>query len=328
VLALWLETQQRIVVGRLGEIEFPPGWYLYVGSAMGPGGLQARLARHRERLGSTKRAHWHVDYLRERAAWGGAWVLASHRRSECDWATQLQCLPGAEIVAPGFGSSDCHCSTHLVRVLALPRDDWFARILTAERISVSYDSLDELIRILNSGSEEERESAAVALAGVGPDAIGPLVAILAGDDADARWWAARALAEVGGREAVQPLAGALCDADPDVRACAALALGRIGGGEAATVLASRLTDESGFVASVAADALGMIGEPAVEALTGMLTNENTHARLLAVRALARCKSERAMGPLFSVLEDPSYLVRYYAREALEAQGVGMVFLAP
>jgi hypothetical protein len=29
-----------------------------------------------------------------------------------------------------------------------------------------------------------------------------------------------------------------------------------------------------------------------------------------------------------MLEDPSYLVRYYAREALEAQGVGMVFLAP
>lgn len=328
VLALWLETQQRIVVGRLGEIEFPSGWYLYVGSAMGPGGLQARLARHREHIGRAKRAHWHVDHLRERAAWGGAWALASHQRLECDWAAQLQRLPGAEIVAPGFGASDCRCSTHLVHVHALPGDEWFGRALAAGRIFVQDDSLDELVRILTSGSEEERESAAVALAGVGFDAIGPLAAILADEDASARWWAARALAEVRGSEAVRLLVGTLSDADPDVRACAALALGRIGDGEAAAALATCLADESGFVASVAADALSMIGEPAVDALTEMLANESTHARLLAVRALARCRSEKAIGPLFSMLEDPSYLVRYYAREALEAQGVGMVFLAP
>jgi HEAT repeat protein len=93
-------------------------------------------------------------------------------------------------------------------------------------------------------------------------------------------------------------------------------------------LASRLGDESAFVASVAADALSMMGEPAVDALVAMLADENPHGRLLAVRALGRIRTERAIGPLFDLLEDSSYLVRYYARETLEALGVGMVFVAP
>jgi HEAT repeat protein len=50
--------------------------------------------------------------------------------------------------------------------------------------------------------------------------------------------------------------------------------------------------------------------------------------LLAVRALGRIKSERAIGPLFGLLEDQSYLVRHYARETLEALGVGLVLVAP
>ena len=47
-----------------------------------------------------------------------------------------------------------------------------------------------------------------------------------------------------------------------------------------------------------------------------------------MRALGRIGDERAIGPLCGVLDDPSYLVRHYAEEALEALGVGMVYLAP
>ena len=124
------------------------------------------------------------------------------------------------------------------------------------------------------------------------------------------------------------LIGALADPEPDIRACAALALGQIGAGSAAQALAAGLADESVFVASIAADALRMIGEPAVEALVQMLAAESSHVRLLVVRALGRIKAESAIGPLFSLLEDPSYLVRYYAQEALEALGMGMVYFAP
>jgi HEAT repeat protein len=194
--------------------------------------------------------------------------------------------------------------------------------------------LGELLDRLTRGEDPGREAAAVALGRAGEAAVEPLAALLEADDADSRWWAARALAEVGGEVAVEPLAGALGDLDSDVRACAALALGQMGAdlGRRATTfarsLAACLGDESAFVASIAADALSMIGEPAVEALTGMLEAESSHARLLAVRALGRIKDPSAVEPLLGLLEDPSYLVRYHAQEALEALGVGMVFFAP
>ena len=328
VLALWLGAARTIAVGRLGTIQFPAGWYLYVGSALGPGGLLARLARHKRRLAVDKRAHWHLDYLRECAVWGGAWVRVSGRRLECAWAAELRDLPHARIVAPGFGSSDCRCVAHLVRVPALPGDEWFAAVLGAERIIVGNDEFDELLRTLTSGNDESREAAALALRRYGKMAIEPLSAMLGCQDADARWWAARALAEVGGDESMLLLIDALSDRESDVRACAALALGRLEDGAAAPSLAARLADESAFVASIAADALSMIGEPAVSALAEKLDDGEPHVRLLAVRALGRIKSQSAIGPLFGVLEDSSYLVRYYAQEALEALGVGMVFLVP
>ena len=328
VLALWLEVPRVIPAGRHGEFEFPAGWYLYVGSALGPGGLQARLARHRRRLSSGKKARWHVDYMREQAIWGGAWGLAVQERLECTWAAVLRGLPAAQVVVPGFGASDCRCPGHLVHVSSLPGDDWFAKALGAERMVFGHDEIEELLELLISGTEESREAAALGLGRFGAAAVPRLAALLIEGDTDARWWAARALAEVGTEGAVPPLVGALDDPDPDVRACAALALGRIGDGSAAPALAARLADESAFAAGVAADALSMIGEQAVGALAERLADESPHTRLLAVRTLARIRSQSCIVPLFGLLEDSSYLVRYYAQEALEALGVGMVYFAP
>jgi HEAT repeat protein len=328
LLALWLDTAQTISIGRRGEIAFPAGWLLYVGSAHGPGGPGARLARHLRHLGPDKRAHWHVDYVRQRAMWGGAWLNASGQRLECAWAAEVLRLPGAEIVAGGLGASDCGCPAHLVHVAALPGAAWFAGTLGAERIFLAEKELDELLAVLTRGSDESREAAALALGRLGAVAVEALAGLLSQADADGRWWAARALAEVPQGGGLAPLVEALLDPDADVRACAALALGHIGAGAAAPALADRLADDSAFVASVAADALAMIGEPAVEALAESLSAASPHSRLLAVRALGRIKSPRAIGPLFEVLEDSSYLVQHYAHDALEALGVGLVFVAP
>jgi HEAT repeat protein len=213
-------------------------------------------------------------------------------------------------------------------VAALPDEAWFASALGAARIAVVAEEMDDLLKVLISGADDSREAAAVALGRLGEAVAEPLASLLVGEDADARWWAARALAEVGTDEAVPPLLDALGDPDPDVRACAALALGQIGEGVAAPDLAARLADESAFVASIAADALSMIGQPAIEALADTLADRDPHVRLLATRALGRIGSQSAIGPLFGMLEDPSYLVRHYAWEALEALGVGLVFLAP
>jgi Uri superfamily endonuclease len=328
IVALWLHLAQAVPIGRLADIEFPPGWYLYCGSARGPGGLAARVARHRRRLGSAKRAHWHIDYLRQRAAWVGAWARTGRGRLECDWAAALACLPGAERVAPGFGASDCRCPAHLVRLPFCPTDEWFAAELGAERIEMDDDLLDGHLDALTTGDEQAREAAALALGRLGGAAIEPLADLLQHDQADVRWWAARALSEVGGEPVVTPLLRALGDPDPDVRACGALALGHTGSALAATGLAARLADDSAFVAGIAADALAMIGPPAVQPLIAMLAAEEPRTRLLAVRALARVKDTSAIGPLFHMLDDPSYLVRFYADEALEALGVGMTYFAP
>ena len=52
-----------IRVGALGNLTFQDGWHIYVGSALGSGGLQ-RLRRHISLAHlRDKRPTWHVDYL-------------------------------------------------------------------------------------------------------------------------------------------------------------------------------------------------------------------------------------------------------------------------
>ena len=106
-------------------------------------------------------------------------------------------------------------------------------------------SLEELLKILACGDDNAREAAALELGQLKAAAIEPLAAMLAQaeppEGCDARWWAARALAETGEEAATTLLIHALADADPDVRACAALALGQIGSGAAAPALAARQT---------------------------------------------------------------------------------------
>ena len=104
-------------VGRLGNLALRPGWYVYVGSAFGPGGVGARLAHHRKRVA---RPHWHVDYLRLHAQLERVWYTHDPVRREHQWAQVMQQLPGAETPLPGFGSSDCACASHLVRFTRRP----------------------------------------------------------------------------------------------------------------------------------------------------------------------------------------------------------------
>jgi histidyl-tRNA synthetase len=101
----------------------PPGRYAYAGSANGPGGLQARIARH---LRPDKRMHWHADRLTTAGRVTG--IAFAERAHECDLAQSLAAQPGATIPLAGFGSSDCrHCRAHLVR---LPDADTLASAVT------------------------------------------------------------------------------------------------------------------------------------------------------------------------------------------------------
>jgi hypothetical protein len=76
-LHLKLVHTNHFRVGKLGEFIFPPGDYVYIGSAMGPGGLQARLNRH---LSGDGRPHWHIDWIRAvTEVIGYCWSVAGAR---------------------------------------------------------------------------------------------------------------------------------------------------------------------------------------------------------------------------------------------------------
>jgi Uri superfamily endonuclease len=105
VLWLRLDAAREVRAGK-SATRLAAGDYLYCGSAKGPGGLRARLARHMRR---EKRAHWHVDQLTEAGRVLGAFILEGG--SECALNAALEALPAP---APGFGSSDCpRCAAHL-----------------------------------------------------------------------------------------------------------------------------------------------------------------------------------------------------------------------
>lgn len=106
MLVLSLSEETKISVGKLGEINFPKGYYVYVGSAKI--NLDQRVARQ-QRL--RKKMHWHIDYLRQRCDYVGAVKIRTTEDLEhklahavsriCDWSI------------PHFGCTDCECQSHL-----------------------------------------------------------------------------------------------------------------------------------------------------------------------------------------------------------------------
>ncbi|WP_222424136.1 GIY-YIG nuclease family protein, partial [Desulfamplus magnetovallimortis] len=109
ILILQLKKKQHITVGKLGEIKFSKGYYAYVGSAFGTGGLNSRINHHRKT--PKKRLHWHIDYLREEAELKQVWVSDHEENLEHEWASILSHIAIKPISK--FGCSDCKCESHL-----------------------------------------------------------------------------------------------------------------------------------------------------------------------------------------------------------------------
>jgi len=112
VLVVAVAEPTTIEVGALGDREFTPGGYAYVGSAFGPGGL-TRVDRHRELAdGDRETRHWHIDYLLGATATRLATVETYPAEDiECALATAFA-EAGCEPVVD-FGASDCDCGSHL-----------------------------------------------------------------------------------------------------------------------------------------------------------------------------------------------------------------------
>ena len=126
VLVLSSRSTDLIQIGRLGALQLQSGFYVYVGSALGPGGVRARLA-HQLKLSG--RPHWHIDYLRLHTRVEDVWYRLDTRRLEHVWAKRIGLAEGASVPLVGFGSTDCGCESHLFFFPQRPSRERFRQVL-------------------------------------------------------------------------------------------------------------------------------------------------------------------------------------------------------
>ena len=124
VLILHHDRARSLKVGSLGSIAVDPGWFAYVGSAFGPGGVAARC-RHHHLVSDSP--HWHIDYLRAVTSLQQIWFSHDQQRREHQWSELLGRSRGAKRPHSGFGASDCDCSSHLFHFCSIPSFEGFRR---------------------------------------------------------------------------------------------------------------------------------------------------------------------------------------------------------
>jgi len=110
ILCLQLKQPTKIAIGKLGIFDFKEGFYFYVGSAFGPGGIQARCGHH---IKISTRPRWHIDYLRQHCDLQHIIYSDEHQQLEHQWAHFASSINSIETPIAGFGSSDCRCLSHL-----------------------------------------------------------------------------------------------------------------------------------------------------------------------------------------------------------------------
>ena len=108
--ALVLESKEEkdIKFGRKGLLKSKIAYYIYIGSAFGPGGIKARVSRHFR----PKKPHWHIDYLTQNIDLQEAWLSYNENRLEHIWANKLLNNTNYNPIK-AFGCSDCRCYSHL-----------------------------------------------------------------------------------------------------------------------------------------------------------------------------------------------------------------------
>jgi len=124
ILIAHMVLMKRLGIGSLREFDIIPGFYAYVGSASGSGGLCARVGHHLE---STAEPHWQIDYLLQVATPVEVWLTTASGKLEKGWAELLEVSPGFRMPISRFGSSDYHRSraSHLFYSKRQPSFRWF-----------------------------------------------------------------------------------------------------------------------------------------------------------------------------------------------------------
>jgi len=125
---IYCRIRKDVEVGKLGLIRLIPGYYVYVGSAFGPGGLRARVQRH---INESKKKYWHIDYIKLFTQPLEIWYSYEPVIREHQWAEIIKISKHSGILMKGFGSSDCSCVTHLFFMKTQPLARSFVKRIQA-----------------------------------------------------------------------------------------------------------------------------------------------------------------------------------------------------
>jgi len=116
ILVVFIQKNIELIIGVLGKINFYKGFYFYIGSAMGnfrSTNLINRVKRHIS-PSECKKIHWHIDYLLDSTYTSifCIFLIPSLQNLECLIANEFLNIADSHISK--FGSSDCHCESHLL----------------------------------------------------------------------------------------------------------------------------------------------------------------------------------------------------------------------
>lgn len=99
---------------RKKKVKLQPGYYVYIGSAFGVGGLSSRLHRH---MRKTKKKHWHIDQVTMSKSTQIEGIgISLEKKNECQIASIFSSIKNIKIIS-GVGNSDCNfCQSHFFRI--------------------------------------------------------------------------------------------------------------------------------------------------------------------------------------------------------------------
>ena len=117
LLNFYSEQRASVWVGRLGKLDLDIGYYIYIGSAFGPGGVRARV-RHHHRI--SQKPHWHLDYIRPSLSLQAVWYSLDAIRYEHEWANILYSALNMHVPLVSLGATDCRCQSHFFYARSKP----------------------------------------------------------------------------------------------------------------------------------------------------------------------------------------------------------------
>lgn len=134
-LVLRLPETRLMRIGQLGTFLFEQGWYVYLGSAHGAGGVMGRTDVH-ARSEAERRKLWNIDWFRAFADLIEIWFAHLPQQWECRWARTVPRMLGAAMPADNFGAhcgakGKRRCIAHFFRFPHRPRTSAFRTLLAA-----------------------------------------------------------------------------------------------------------------------------------------------------------------------------------------------------